>query len=387
MSLRALVIGSGYAGQGHALALRESGVEIAAMASRTEEVVRRVARELAIPEAATDWRAALEKIHPEIVAVATPGGTHVEMISAALDAGCHVYADKPLATTAADSRVLYERALRAGVKTAYAASYRYQPQALLARRLVRKGAIGRVEQVECVSHFDWPRLTPFGWPHRLDQGGGRLNNNFPHKLAIVLNVLGGEVLAAAGETRNDLKRAPVGPHLHDFRDFTRAALSPEEAAQAKWRDVDSDWSYTALCRIGDPAVPEQAASAVFRHSCLVSSRVLDHIAFYGDAGGIHIEGAYATGAVYRRQGSGSWEEVPVPDEIRESLPPIEDNTQRNWTQLARDFVADIRGEDVQPYLTFHDGWIFQEVIERVRAGASGYYPSDRLARGSARVME
>ena len=53
--------------------------------------------------------------------------------------------------------------------------------------------------------------------------GGRLNNNFTHKLAIALNVLGGEVLEVVGETRNDLKRAPVGHRLHDFRDFTRTA--------------------------------------------------------------------------------------------------------------------------------------------------------------------
>src|SRR5438045_9728734 len=99
-TLRAMILGSGYAGQGHAQALRECGVEIAAMASRTEEVVRRVAAEMGIPVASTDWRATLAEVRPEIVAVGTPGGTHVEMVGAALAAGCHVLCDKPLATTA-----------------------------------------------------------------------------------------------------------------------------------------------------------------------------------------------------------------------------------------------------------------------------------------------
>src|SRR5438874_1886839 len=141
MKLRAMILGSGYAGQGHARALRECGVEIAAMASRTEEVVRRVAAEMAIPVASTDWRATLAEVRPEIVAVGTPGGTHLEMVSAALEAGCHVLCDKPLATVAGEARALYEKARDAGVKTAYAASYRYQPAALLAQELVGAGAI------------------------------------------------------------------------------------------------------------------------------------------------------------------------------------------------------------------------------------------------------
>ncbi len=68
----------------------------------------------------------------------------------------------------------------------------------------------RVFEIEGVSHFHWPALMPFGWPHRLETGGGRLNNNFPHKLAIAQNILDGEILASMGESRNDLKKVPVG---------------------------------------------------------------------------------------------------------------------------------------------------------------------------------
>src|SRR5262245_60910203 len=169
--LRALVLGAGFAGQGHAVALRLCGVEIAGMASRTANVGAKTAAALKIPRYSVEWRGLLQELKPDIVAVGTPGGTHLEMISAALDAGCHVLADKPLATTAADARALYERAKEAGVTTAYAASYWYQPQALFARELVRAGVLGRIVEVEGVSHFHWPPLMPFGWPHRLETGG------------------------------------------------------------------------------------------------------------------------------------------------------------------------------------------------------------------------
>jgi predicted dehydrogenase len=364
-----MIFGSGFAGQGHALALRDCGVEIVAMASRTREVVEKVAAELEISVASTDWRATLREIRPDIVAIGTPGGTHVEMIGAALEMGCHIFADKPLATTAVEAKQLYRQAKTAGVKTAYAASFRYMPSALLAKELVAAGAIGSVYEVECVSHYHWPKLTPFGWAHRLDTGGGRLNNNFTHKLAITLNVVGGTVLAAMGETRNDLKRAPVGAPVHDFRHFTRSALSPEQAAQCKWQEVDSDWSYTVLTRIGAAGSdPQDGVSATFRHSCLRAGKLEDYIAFYGEEGTIHITGAYAQGKVYVGRSKTEWEEVPMPQRITDSLPAIADDTYRNWTQLAREFVADVRGEGNAGYLKFRDGWLFQEVIDIARSG-------------------
>ena len=63
---------------------------------------------------------------------------------------------------------LFRKAQEAGVKTAFAASYRYQPYALLAKSLVAEGAIGEPLEVECVSHFNLDPLIPFGWSHRLD---------------------------------------------------------------------------------------------------------------------------------------------------------------------------------------------------------------------------
>ncbi|MFN0055332.1 MAG: Gfo/Idh/MocA family protein [Planctomycetales bacterium] len=366
--LRGIIFGAGYAGQGHAQALRLAGVEIVGMASRTAEVGARIAQSLEIPRYLADWRELLAETQPDIVAVGTPGGTHHEMISAALQAGCHVLADKPLATTANDARALYELSEATRLKTAYAASYWYQPQALFARRLVAQGVLGRVLEVEGISHFNWPPLMPFGWPHRLETGGGRLNNNFPHKLAIVQNILQGEILACMGESRNDLKKVPIDKEVHDFRDFARRAFTPEQAAQLKWAEVNSDWAYTALLRIGDPQLGvEGATSVTFRHSALRMPRFSDHIVLFGERGTLHVDGTYMQGPMYLKTDGPTWEELAIPLDILDSLPDETDHTQRNWNQLAREFVADIRGESHPRYLTFRDGWIYQEVIDIVRS--------------------
>ncbi len=372
--LRALILGAGYAGEGHTLALQRAGVDVVAMASRTLSSCQATAERLNILHAGTDWRAMLAELQPDIVAVATPGGTHLEMAAAAIEAGCHVYCDKPLALTGDEARQLYALAEAKGVKTAYAASYRYQPQTLYAKELVQQGVLGKLWEVECVSHYNWPRLMPFGWPHQLDQGGGRLNNNFTHKFAIVQNIVNGtghsEVLAAMGETRNDLRRVPVGQQVHDFRNYFKEALTPEAAAAGEWADVDSDWSYTVLVRLGDPHAPlAEAVSATFRHSALNFAKQGDYVAIYGEKGVLHIEGAYTQGAMFLRTGGDDWTELTIPERIHTALPPESDHSQRNWDQLARDFVADIQGKAVDDYPTFRDGWIHQQVIDIARAGA------------------
>jgi len=366
--LRAVVIGAGYAGQGHTRALRSADVDVVGMASRTADVGAQVASSLAIPHYSADWRRMIADLKPEIVAVATPGGTHREMIGTALEAGRHVLADKPLATTAADARALYNLAEKHQRKTAYAASYWYQPQALYARELVRQGVLGKILEIEGVSHFNWPKLMPFGWAHRLETGGGRLNNVFPHLLAMTLNILQGEVLACMGESRNDLKRTPIGPAVHDFRDFAKQALTAEEAARPQWSDVNSDWSYTALLRVGNRDEGLDAATSVtFRHSALRLGRYGDYFALYGEKGTLHVDGTYMQGSMYLKTDGPTWEELPVPLSILEQLPEESDHTQRNWNQLAREFAADLRGAPHPRYLTFRDGWIFQELIDTIRS--------------------
>ena len=367
--LRALVLGSGFASQEHTEALRYCGVEVVGMASRTESVVKEVAAKMGIPHASADWRKSLAELKPEIVDVATPGGTHLEMITAAAEAGCHIYCDKPLATTAEDAKKIYTKTRDAGVKTAFAATARCNETVVLAHELVSQGAIGEVYEAECISHYDWPRLMPYGWSHSLEEGGGRLNNNFTHKMSIILKVLGGEVLEATGESRNDLKRAPVGPRLHDFRLLQSSALTPEEAEKAEWREANADWAYTVLARIGPAGTkPEEGVSVTFRHSNMQPQFLHDYVAFYGREGSIHIEGAYAQGTVHLyKRGKNEWEDLPIPARISDSLPKIENWARRNWTQLAREFVADIQGKGKSDYLTFREGWIFQEIIDIARA--------------------
>ncbi|GAB4262924.1 MAG: hypothetical protein Kow0080_00730 [Candidatus Promineifilaceae bacterium] len=367
MTLTALIHGSGYAGQGHAQALRDAGVKVVGMVSRTPEVVAQVAAKMGIPYAGTDWPQALADLQPDVVAIGTPGGAHFEPIMAALAQGCHVYCDKPLAATAVHAKTLYQKSAAAGVKTAYAASYRYMPHVLHAKELVASGTIGEPLEVECISHFNLNPLIPFGWSHRLDQGGGRLNNNFTHKLSIVEHVLGGQITQASGTTRSDMGQAPIVPGIHHFRERHHFAPASADDPTLQWAESDAEWSYTVLAKIKTNQAG-QPVSALFRHMALQPRFQPDYIAFYGSEAAIYIEGHYGQGPLYIHPRRGQWQKRDLPGHIAAAQPDIADDTQRNWTILAQEFVADIRGEGSSGYQTFKDGWIYQEVVEAVRQG-------------------
>ena len=134
--LKVLIYGTGFAGQGHAHAFRYASAEVVGIVGRTESVVHQVANELKIPYAGIDWNQALMDCQPDIVSIATPGGSHAEAITQAIQFGCHVFCEKPLTESGETARRLHELAIKKNVKTAFAASFRYMPEVIHAKRLV-----------------------------------------------------------------------------------------------------------------------------------------------------------------------------------------------------------------------------------------------------------
>ena len=363
--LKVLVCGTGFAGQGHTAAFRYAGAEVVGMVGRTESVVTEVAKKMGIPYGGTDWQQALKDCQPDIVSIGTPGGAHAEPVKQAIAQGCHVFCDKPLAESGETAKELYELAVAKGVKTAFAASFRYMPHVMHAKRLVAAGAIGEPLEVECVSHFNLERNIPFGWSHRKEDGGGRLNNNFTHKLSIVTSVLGEKILSIMAELRDDLGRAPIVEGVHNFK--TRREFIPEDLTDPslKWGKSNVEWTYTVLAKV-ESGFAEKPVSVMFKHGALNPRFKEDNIVFYGSEGAIYIKGHYGSGPLYLYGEDNMWRDVPIPEEITADLPDIEGDTERNWSYLARELVKNIQGEPVAPYQTFREGSQYQQLIDLIR---------------------
>ena len=363
--LKVLVHGTGFAGQGHAEAFRSVGAQIVGMVGRTKHVVERVTKDMDIPYAGTDWQAALEACQPDIVSIGTPGGAHFEPIKQAIAKGCHVFCDKPLTADGDTAVELSQLAEAKGVKTAFAASFRYMPEILHAKRLVADGAIGEPLEVECVSHFNLERDIPFGWSHRREDGGGRLNNNFTHKLSIVTSVVGENILSIMGEVRDDMGKAPIVKGVHNFK--TRREHIPDDLndPSLEWGESNVEWSYNVTAKLESPFAANPV-SVLFKHGGLHPRFNEDYIAFYGRTGTIYIKGHYGSGPLYLFGENKSWTEIKLPADIAADVPDVKGDTERNWRYLIREFVKDIQGETVPPYQTFKEGARYQQLIDIIR---------------------
>lgn len=362
--IKVLIQGTGFAGQGHAEAFRYAGAEVVGIVGRTESVVKEVAAQLAIPYAGTHWEEALQTLKPDIVSIATPGGAHEIPIIQAIQHGCHVFSDKPLSTTGESAQRLYELAEQKQVKTAFAASFRYMPDVIHAKRLIEAGEIGEPQEVECISHFNLEKHIPYGWSHRKEDGGGRLNNNFTHKLSIVTSMIGEHLLSMMGEVRDDLCKAPIVEGVHNFkkrRDFIPQDINDPDLT---WGESNVEWSYTVLAQI-QSELAKKPVSVLFKHGGLHPRFNDDHIVVYGSKGAIYIKGHYASGPLYLYR-DGNWEAQPLPQDIIERIPEGESDTERNWRYLIRLLIEDVQGNGVQPYQTFKEGAQYQKLIDLIR---------------------
>jgi predicted dehydrogenase len=363
--LKVLIAGTGFAGQGHADAFSAAGTDVVGIVGRTPHVVQDVAAKMGIPFAGCDWQEALDACQPDIVSIATPGGAHYTPIKQAIAFGCHVFCDKPMTDDSATAIELNALAQAKGIKTAYAASFRYAPSVLHAKRLVAAGAIGEPTEVECISHFNLEREIPFGWSHRKKDGGGRLNNNFTHTLSIVASVVGEKILNIIGEVRDDLGRAPIVEGVHNFatrRDFIPKDLNDPAL---KWGISDVEWSYTVMAQLESP-LAEKPVSVLFKHGGLVPRFHDDHIVFYGTKGAIYIKGHYGSGQLSHYGDDKTWRDLPLPADIAAAVPGVAGETEQCWHTLARLFVRDIRGEATEPYPTFAEGSQYQQIIDLIR---------------------
>jgi predicted dehydrogenase len=123
--LRVVAAGLGNMGRSHALAYATNpGFEIAALVNRSE---------VALPAQLSDYpirRSFIETLRdekPDVASIATYSDSHADYAVAALEAGCHVFVEKPLATTVADAERVVAAAKANGRKLVIGYILRHHP--------------------------------------------------------------------------------------------------------------------------------------------------------------------------------------------------------------------------------------------------------------------
>lgn len=91
-----------------------------------------------------DLAQALEQEEADLVALATPSGTHKDLGLQAIAAGCHILVEKPLAMTYQDGQTLAQAAAAAEKKLAVGHKYRYLPCMAELAADIQAGKFGQV---------------------------------------------------------------------------------------------------------------------------------------------------------------------------------------------------------------------------------------------------
>jgi predicted dehydrogenase len=192
--LRVAIVGYGLSGRFfHApLIAATGGLEVAVVVTASPQRRRQVAVEHPGARVVSDVGELWAQTPPDLVVVASPNSSHVEIASAAIDQGTPVVVDKPMAITAGAAEALVARASSASVMLTVFQNRRWDTDQLTLRRLMAQGALGDITRHE--SRFErWrPEVDETKWreSETPEQGGGVLLDLGSHLVDQALTLFG-----------------------------------------------------------------------------------------------------------------------------------------------------------------------------------------------------
>jgi len=175
------------------------GCELVAACDTDELMARQLAERFRVSQVFTDASEMLCAAQIDAVHITTPAQSHFPLARLCLEAGCHVYVEKPFTVNADDAGELLMLANARGRRITVGHNLQFSPEALRLRKLVRDGFLGgpplHVESIQCYSHDD----PTYGkavlgdaqhWVRRLP--GSLLHNLISHGVAKIAEFLEGD---------------------------------------------------------------------------------------------------------------------------------------------------------------------------------------------------
>ena len=248
------VIGTGFMGKAHCIAYSASAAVFGGGLKPRLEVVcdadaqraRQWAQTLGFRRHTSDWRELVNDAKVALVSVCTPNDTHALIAIAALQAGKHVWCEKPMATSLSDARAMTEAAAGSAGKSILGYNYTKNPAVTHARRLIENGEIGRVAAFFCRYDVDNEADGERSWSWRMSReqsGTGANGDILSHVISVAHFVTGSTISRVVGDITI----------VHEERD------DPQTGAR---RRVDNDDMIAALVRFENGAHGHIGASRV-----------------------------------------------------------------------------------------------------------------------------
>lgn len=180
--IRVAVIGAGLAGQAHCFGFRnammsvssEISVELVAVADPNLALAEKTAARYGFARATADVDGLLASDEIDAVSVALPNYLHAQVLPKVIASGKHVFTEKPIGRTVAESSELQQLAEDSSAITGVGFSFRRLPGLAAVRKAVQDGLIGDVHTARSWYYADYA-ADPAGalsWRYSQEESGG-----------------------------------------------------------------------------------------------------------------------------------------------------------------------------------------------------------------------
>jgi len=164
------VLGYGFMGTTHLSAWKYiEECELKAVMGRTLEKVKKVAEKFGI-DAYNNFEELLKRDDIDIIDVCTPTSTHAKYAIASMEAGKHVFLEKPIALSLKDADAMIESAKKNKVKFMVGHVLRFFPEYMKIKELVDQGMVGEPVIARAFRGGPIPEWSP--WFLDKSQSGG-----------------------------------------------------------------------------------------------------------------------------------------------------------------------------------------------------------------------
>ena len=157
------MIGYGFMGRAHSNAYAQVNhffdlpfrPVLKAVCARSADKAKPFAERWGYESVETDWRALVNRKDIDLVDIASPNDTHMEIAIAAARAGKMVMCEKPLGRNASEAEAMVAAVEAAKVPNSVWYNYRRVPAVVLLKDLIDKGTLGRVFHYRAQFLQDW----------------------------------------------------------------------------------------------------------------------------------------------------------------------------------------------------------------------------------------
>lgn len=217
--LRVGVIGTGWFGKVHCRAIADHPqLELYALCDRSEERLSEMAREHNVTRTQLDYQELVEDPNIDVLDIVTPWDQHAEPAIAALNAGKHVFVEKPMASTVAECQHICDAAARAKTILMVGHICRFNPRFASAKREIDAGKIGKVVAITA------RRNCPAMWTKQLLEDIGPILHTGVHDTDLMLWLTGSKVVSTYAQSVNvqGFPHADIGHVMYRFENGASA---------------------------------------------------------------------------------------------------------------------------------------------------------------------